>query len=472
MLFGGGQGLRQQQPSGHSKGNCTIQLAQRLIVFALVCLAALSLTIGGVPSKITLIEGNAKDVELGWPLDLHRTGQSLELLPFSGGVKLVPLAQGESSLEVRLWDLIPVKRMLVSVIPEVRVLPGGQSIGVLLPSRGVVVIGHYPVVGPDGHISYPAREAGIQVGDVIYRINGQAINSKSQIERVIDQMGKTGGPLEISILRNSKRLTVRLKPVLVDDERLANDAEIPSSERGAHYKLGIWVRENAAGVGTLSFYHPDSGLYCALGHVIMDTSTNRDVDVTNGMIVAAHILGIHQGTRGQPGEKIGSFSGEEDIIGTIDLNTRFGIFGRLNSFPKNPHFPEPIPVALADEVTPGPAHLYTVLQEDTVERFDVEIQRVARQTTPQIKGLVVRIVDPRLLSVTGGIVQGMSGSPIIQNGKLVGVLTHVFVSDQTRGYGVLAEWLMRDAGSMLPKDQYLSIWEPSALSRYCHYAVD
>ena len=127
--------------------------------------------------------------------------------------------------------------------------------------------------------------------------------------------------------------------------------------------------------------------------------------------------------------------------------------------PLNPHFPEPIPVALADEVVPGRAFLYTVLQEDMIERFDVEIQRVTRQTGPQIKGLVVRISDPRLLSATGGIVQGMSGSPIIQNNKLVGVLTHVFVSDQTRGYGVLAEWLVRDAGFMQPGDKSLSMSE-------------
>lgn len=428
-------------------------------MLALVCLAAYSLTVGGIPSRITLIEGTVREVQLGRPLDLRRTASGLELLPSEGGVKLVPLSQGESSLEVRLWDLIPIKRMVVSVVPDIRVFPGGQSIGVLLPSRGVVVIGHYPLVGSDGRSYYPAREAGIQVGDVITRINGETVNSKSQIELAIEDIGRRGAQAEITIMRNSKRITVRLKPVAVSNERLSDEARMSTGERVASYKLGIWVRENAAGVGTLSFYHPDSGVYCALGHVITDTSTNKDMDVASGMIVAAQILGIHQGTRGRPGEKIGSFSGEEDVIGTIDRNTKFGIFGRLNTMPLNPHFPEPIPVALADEVVPGRAFLYTVLQEDMIERFDVEIQRVTRQTGPQIKGLVVRISDPRLLSATGGIVQGMSGSPIIQNNKLVGVLTHVFVSDQTRGYGVLAEWLVRDAGFMQPGDKSLSMSE-------------
>ncbi len=463
--------MREQQPSNKNKRSFRVQLIRKLMVLALVCLAAYSLTIGGIPGRITLIEGNAKDVELGWPFDLRHTSSGLELLPFSGGVKLVPLAQGETSLEVRLWDLIPIKRMVVNVVPEVRVYPGGQSIGVLLPSRGVVVIGHYPVIGSDGRTYYPAREAGIQVGDVISRINGEEIESKSHVERVIDHVGSTGRQAEITILRNSRKFTVRLKPVAVDVERLTNETQMLTNKSETHYKLGIWVRENAAGVGTLSFYHPNSGIYCALGHVITDSSTSRDIDVTSGMIVAAHILGIHQGSRGQPGEKIGSFSGEDDIIGTINRNTRFGIFGKLNTIPANPYFTEPIPVALADEVMPGPAHLYTVLQEAEIERFQVEIQRVTRQTTPQIKGLVVRITDPRLLSVTGGIVQGMSGSPIIQNDKLVGVLTHVFVSDQTRGYGVLAEWLVRDAGFMLTGDEYLSIWEPLALSLYSYYRL-
>jgi len=453
------------QPPNKKNPHFGIQLIQRFIVLALVCLAAYFLTVGGIPGRITLIEGNTKEIQLGRPLDLRTTTSGLELLPFNGGVKLVSLSQGESSLEVRLWDLIPLKRMIVSVVPEVRVFPGGHSIGVLLPSGGVVVIGHYPIIGPDGSWHYPAREAGIEVGDVILRINGQAINSKSQIERTIDDIGRSGRQAELNILRNSKKITVRLKPIPVYDESLSDEAEVSIGEKETYYRLGIWVRENAAGVGTLSFYHPTSGLYCALGHVITDVSTNREMDVTSGMIVTAQILGIHQGSHGQPGEKIGSFSGEEDIIGTIERNTKFGIFGRLNTKPVNPHFSEPIPVALADEVVPGPAYLYTVLQEDRIEQFQVEIQRVTRQTSPQIKGLVVRVTDPRLLSMTGGIVQGMSGSPIIQNNKLAGVLTHVFVSDQTRGYGVLAEWLVRDAGFMLPQDEYLGILDQPALSR-------
>lgn len=427
------------------------------VIVALACAITYSLTIGRIPGRITLLEGTTRELWIRWPLqvsfrlagaDLVRVddasqGQGDRSRAYGAGVRIVPLGRGETSLEVRLLDLIPVKRLLVDVVPEVKVIPGGQAIGVLLSSRGVVVVGHYPVVGMDGRRHYPARDAGIEVGDVIVNINGKTVGNKAEVEGIIDRVGRSGKLVEIGIVRDSRSITLRVRPVAVEEGRT------PGISRGpvpVKYKVGIWVRENAAGVGTLSFYEPRSRVYCALGHVITDVATNRDVDVRRGKIVQAHILGIHQGSHGQPGEKVGSFGGETDVIGTIERNTRFGIFGTLLTTPHNPHFPEAIPIALADEVTPGPADIYTVIEDNRIERFRIEIQRVARQPTPQIKGLVIKIVDERLLAATGGIVQGMSGSPIVKDGKLVGVLTHVFVSDQTRGYGVLAEWLARDAG--------------------------
>ena len=435
-----------------------------ILLAVLSCAIAYGLTFGRIPDRITILEGSTRDLWVRVPLHVRfrLTGEELVRMDSvssgaagaagarGAGVKLVPLAQGDTSLEVRLLDIIPVKRLLVSVVPEVRVLPGGHAIGVLLSARGVVVVGHYPVVGTDGRRRYPAREAGIEVGDVITSINGQAVENKSEVERVTDLAGRGGKPIEIRVLRDSRAFTVRVTPVEVEAGEIF---DLPSRQRGqVQYKIGIWVRENAAGVGTLSFYEPGSRVYCALGHVITDTSTNREVDVNRGRIVQAHILGIHHGSRGQPGEKVGSFSGEQDVIGTIDRNTKFGIFGTLTKAPGNPYFADPIPVAMAEEVTPGFADLYTVVEDNRVEEFRVEIQRVARQATPQVKGLVIRIVDPRLLAMTGGIVQGMSGSPVVKDGKLVGVLTHVFVSDQTRGYGVLAEWLARDAGLFMQEE--------------------
>ncbi|MGE5586970.1 MAG: SpoIVB peptidase [Clostridia bacterium] len=446
---GGHRGRRGRPPRS--------RIRSAILLAILACAIGYCLTFGTLPDRVTILEGSTKDLWVRAPLDVRFRLTGAELVRMDtvssgalgaprgrgAGVRLVPLAQGDTSLEVRLLDLIPVKRLLVSVVPEVRVIPGGHAIGVLLSTKGVVVVGHYPVVGTDGKRRYPAREAGVEVGDVIVSINGQAVDGKSEVERVVDSAGRSGKPVEIKILRDSRTFTVCVWPVEVEEE----DVSGLSRQRGqTRYKIGIWVRENAAGVGTLSFYEPESRVYCALGHVITDAATNREVDVTRGRIVQAHILGIHQGSRGQPGEKVGSFSGEQDVIGTIERNTKFGIFGTLTKAPVNPHFSSAIPIAMAEEVTPGYADLYTVVENNRVDRFRVEIQRVARQATPQVKGMVIRVVDPRLLALTGGIVQGMSGSPIVKDGKLVGVLTHVFVSDQTRGYGVLAEWLAREAG--------------------------
>ncbi|MGE5573234.1 MAG: SpoIVB peptidase [Bacteroidota bacterium] len=449
---------KRKRPARRSMRPSGARIRSAVLLAVLACAIAYCLTFGALPDRITILEGSSRDLWVRVPLDVGFRLIGAELVRMDtvssgaadiagggrgAGVRLVPLAQGDTSLEVRLLNVIPVKRLLVSVVPEVKVIPGGQAIGVLLSARGVVVVGHYPVVGADRRRRYPAREAGIEVGDVILSINGEAVENKSEVERAIDLAGRSGRPVEVRVLRDSRTFTARLTPVEVE----AEDAlDLSRQEDRVQYKIGIWVRENAAGVGTLSFYDPGSRVYCALGHVITDVATSRDVDVSRGRIVQAHILGIHHGSRGQPGEKVGSFSGEQDVIGTIERNTKFGIFGTLTKVPRNPHFSETIPIAMAEEVTPGYADLYTVVEDNRVERFRVEIQRVARQATPQVKGLVIRIVDPRLLAVTGGIVQGMSGSPIVKDGKLVGVLTHVFVSDQTRGYGVLAEWLARDAG--------------------------
>lgn len=209
--------------------------------------------------------------------------------------------------------------------------------------------------------------------------------------------------------------------------------------------LGLYVEDPAAGVGTLTFYDRTSGTFAALGHRITELGGQRRVWLEGGKIVAARISGIEQGQRGSPGEKIGTFSGPDDIIGTIASNTRFGLFGKLETdLPEG----EEVPVALAHQVHTGPARILTVVQGSTVQEFSVEIVRVYRQLRPHDKGLVIKVTDPQLLSLTGGIVQGMSGSPIIQDGRLVGAVTHVFVNDPTRGYGVLAEWMLEEMNAV------------------------
>ncbi|GMA55830.1 hypothetical protein GCM10025858_03330 [Alicyclobacillus sacchari] len=215
----------------------------------------------------------------------------------------------------------------------------------------------------------------------------------------------------------------------------------PATAAGS--QLGVYVRDKTVGVGTLTFYNPETGAFAALGHMISDVDTGRPI-IGEGLMYPAVITGVQAGKIGEPGEKKGMFVHSSRELGHIAENTPYGIFGKLDvsACHATGGLREAIPVALPTQVHPGPAVIYTVLHGQKVEPFQVRIENTSRQRTPSTKSLILRVTDPRLLSAAGGIVQGMSGSPIVQDGKLVGAVTHVFVSDPTRGYGVYAYWML------------------------------
>jgi stage IV sporulation protein B len=215
--------------------------------------------------------------------------------------------------------------------------------------------------------------------------------------------------------------------------------------------IGLYIDDGVTGVGTLTFYEPHSKKYGALGHMITAPNGRSKIMVEEGRIVKADISGIHQSSKGLPGEKLGTFFSNHDVIGEIEFNNRFGIYGNLINPISNTFFPTPIPVATALEVKEGPAKIYTVIKGGSIQEFEVTIEKVFKQYHPHEKGLIVKINDYDLLKKTGGIVQGMSGSPIVQKGKLAGAVTHVFIDDSTRGYGILAEWMIKEAGLVKEK---------------------
>jgi stage IV sporulation protein B len=209
------------------------------------------------------------------------------------------------------------------------------------------------------------------------------------------------------------------------------------------YRMGIFIEDPAAGVGTLSFFDPETLRFASLGHRITAFTGRKGVPFQEGEIILATINGIKAGLPGQPGEKVGVFTTGAPTIGRIDRNCRFGIYGKLTP---DAHgiMGKPIPMAYSTEIKPGPAEIYTVIKGTQVERFKVEIIKVYQQKAPRDKGMIIKVTDPVLLKTTGGIIQGMSGSPIIQNGRFIGAVTHVLVNDPTKGYGVLAEWMMHE----------------------------
>lgn len=326
---------------------------------------------------------------------------------------------------------IPIKKVDVNVLKDFKVIPGGQSIGVKLNTVGVLVVGHHQVNSSLGKNS-PGEEAGINVGDIITEINGKRITNMAEVAPFVKDAGSQNESLELTVRRENKSFKTKLTPL-----KDKNDDK---------FKLGLYIRDSAAGIGTMTFYDPKSKKYGALGHVISDIDTKKPIIVEKGEIMRSTVTSIEKGSTGDPGEKLARFSAQHDIIGDIKRNSPFGIFGRLNQNIKNGVIDKALPVALASQVKEGPAQILTVVEDDEVKLFDIEIINTVPQKFPATKGLVIKITDEQLLESTGGIVQGMSGSPIIQDDKLVGAVTHVFVNDPTSGYGVHIEWMLTEAG--------------------------
>jgi len=408
-------------------------LSVALVVLLLLTLPGL-LRLAMAPPHLRLFPGQAYLLREGffyrW-VDPEARGW---LASTASGLRLQSDALGHGRLELRLLGWLPLGTMEVSVVPRVQVVPGGQSIGVLAAMDGLVIerTVDLPARPGEGSVRSPAAEAGVRAGDRLLSIDGHPVQRLADVERWTQLAGRQGRPVRLEVERGSERLSVRVRPLRVEEG---------GQER---FLLGILLRETTAGVGTLTFYHPGEQVFAALGHQVTD-SRNRPVTLHQGRIVLAPVEGLRRSLSGDPGEKVGVLDGSGPL-GIIEKNTPFGIYGRLLREPPHGLFDHPIPVALAHEVRPGPAQMLTVLEGQSVQAFEVEILEVRSQRAPSDRGLVLEITDPRLLARTDGIIQGMSGSPIIQNDRLVGAVTHVFVNQPRRGFGILAEWMVYETG--------------------------
>ncbi|MBA2869957.1 stage IV sporulation protein B [Anoxybacillus calidus] len=385
-----------------------------------------------IPKQLVMFEGETLRFTSALPVQasVKSNRPSVEVAERSQSLSIQAKESGEDDMILQMAGL-PIKQVNVKVLSDYKVIPGGQSIGVKLNTLGVLVVGHHLVETEQGKKS-PGEIAGIQVGDMITKINGKKIENMSDISPFIQESGKTGKPLNLEISRDNRTFETKL---------------IPLKDKHDHaYRIGLYIRDSAAGIGTMTFYDPISKKYGALGHVISDMDTKKPIVVQDGQIMKSMVTSIEKGSTGNPGEKLARFSSDKEVIGNITNNSPFGIFGTLSKPIQNGVLDKAIPIALSHQVKEGKAKILTVVEDDKVEEFDIEIVSSVPQKFPATKGIVVKVTDPRLLKKTGGIVQGMSGSPIIQDGKLVGAVTHVFVNDPTSGYGVHIEWMLNEAG--------------------------
>lgn len=331
---------------------------------------------------------------------------------------------------------LPIKKVNVSILDDVKIIPGGQSIGVQLHTLGVLVVGHHQVNGEE-KVSSPGEAAEIKVGDVILKINDHEIKKMEDVKPYVDKAGENNEALSLILKRGKETIETTLKPEL--------------DYKDKQYRLGLYIRDSAAGIGTMSFYDPKTKKYGALGHVISDMDTKKPIEIHDGTIVRSSVTAIERGNNGSPGEKQAKFSVNESKIGSITKNSPFGIFGTLDNNITNNKYDQPMSIALAHEIKEGPAKILTVIDGEKVEEFDVNIVNSIPQKYPATKGMIIQVTDSKLLEKTGGIVQGMSGSPIIQDDKIIGAVTHVFVNDPTSGYGVHIEWMLQEIGININK---------------------
>jgi stage IV sporulation protein B len=420
-----------------------IFLALLILVFVFIISSYLFL-INELPATLSIVKGNVSTVIFDFPFKIYIGAEKNNYLEINGKelsnnylmldtgspIRLKGEEIGQYLLDLKLFAYIPIKTITINVLPDINIYPGGQAIGVLLRSKGVMVVGISDVEAKDGYKYYPARDAGIKIGDVILSINEKVVNDKNELFSLIQEFSINNSIINLKI--KSKTGSIRT----VEVKTVKNREDI--------YMIGLYVDDGVAGVGTLSFYDAESREFGALGHVITESNNQTAIEVREGHIIEVQISGINSGKRGLPGEKLGTFFQADDILGNIEKNTDFGIFGVLSRKPVNNYFKKPIPVATISQVEEGPAKIYTVVQRDEIEEFKINIDRVYRQSKPGSKGMIISILDDDLKKMTGGIIQGMSGSPIIQNGCLIGAVTHVFVNNPTKGYGVFAEWMIME----------------------------
>ena len=322
-------------------------------------------------------------------------------------------------MDLKLLGLINIKPVSVQVIDRRVVALCGTPFGIKMVTDGVMVVGTGAVTDCNSRAVSPAQTAGIQEGDIILSINGEKISSKKQLTKLVES--SAGQPLSLVVRRGEQLTSLHLSPV--------------RSSLDNSYHLGLWVRDSSAGIGTMTFYDPNNGCFAGLGHAICDVDTGQLMPLSQGEIVEASIIGVHAGKSGSPGQLQGAFVANRSI-GSLYTNSYNGVYGRLMNQPVDA---QTIPMAQCQEVRQGPVKILTTVSGQKPQLFDACIEKLSLSQDEPTKNMVLRITDPDLLELSGGIVQGMSGSPIIQDGMLVGAVTHEFVNDPTRGYVIFAE---------------------------------
>ncbi|MCL2420764.1 MAG: SpoIVB peptidase [Defluviitaleaceae bacterium] len=399
-------------------------------IYAAICIAHII----DFPSEIRLTENTQHQLTFQAPLRATIASDTVDVLmvnhaPVEEGITvslqnpvwIEASSSGTATMQLSAFGF-PVREVTLDILPGLEVIPCGITVGVRINTNGVMVLGTGTVIDTDGQYHNPSGGK-LRAGDLILNANGKDLTSKEDLMTAIAESGDT---LLLQIMRDNETIETTITPV--------------QSEKGN--MIGSWVRDSTQGIGTITYFNPTTGNFGALGHGIMDVDTKKLMSVKSGRITAARITNVKKGARGTPGELVGEIQ-VGNVLGQIKTNSPFGIYGVMSQ-PLPSNIPlEPVRVAKQDQIEEGPAIIRTNVADSEVRDFAINVESVNRFSTDETKGMVIRITDPELLAITGGIVQGMSGSPILQNGKIIGAVTHVFVQDPTKGYGIFIENMIR-----------------------------
>ncbi len=388
-----------------------LALAFCVLVFSLITVGQYK-----IPDEITKIENTENELNNIFKLPLYNLNYENENQVSIGSSREI-----KTEAEIRLLNIIPVKSTKIINTQRKYVTLGGELFGVKLYTDGVLIVDTDTVETENGVLS-PASEAGLKIGDLIKSVNGENINSTKELIQKIQS--SSGNTMSLEIVRNNKTLNIEFSTF--------------KEKYSGKYKAGLWVRDSSAGLGTVTFYDNENGTFGGLGHGIYDIDTNELMPINRGEVYSAYVSGIYKSSNGSVGELCGVMTGEK--LGELYINNDLGVYGFVQTM-KN----ESVPVALRQEVEEGIAYIYCTLDGEGVKEYQIEIKKIFTNSNSVNKNMVIEVTDKALLEKTGGIVQGMSGSPIIQNGKLVGAVTHVFVDNPTKGYAIFAENMLETA---------------------------
>lgn len=371
------------------------------------------------------VSGFSKEQEINGVVTEKKTG-IIEVMS-TNTLVMKANRQNDYRMDLKLFGVIPLKTVNLEIIEDTKVYPVGLPIGIYVKTNGSMVVGISDFRSCDGSKAEPAKHI-LKEGDYILKVNEEELEGKKDLIRKIRKSG--GEDLIFTVVRNHEVIRMRCKPVLADD---------------GEYKMGIWIRDSAQGIGTMT-YLDERGNFGALGHGINDVDTNTLMDLDYGGIYKTDIVGVQRGKSGAPGELTGVIDFEdENLLGNVKRNTKGGIFGQLSSGAASGLSLTGVEIGLKQEIVIGKAGIMCKIG-DTNKIYEVEIVKINYDSEDDNRGIVLKITDKELLKLTGGIVQGMSGAPILQNGRMIGAVTHVLINDSTKGYGIFAENMLAQNG--------------------------